>query len=124
LVVVYALLRSVEIGAAPGLTITNLLNGSVKITITNASSTDYFQIEGREELNSHIPWAGITNGNQGQTNFTISMGITFSGFFRAVNCVDCDGDGVLNYQDADPWNASVGTLAVTIDDPANGTTIP
>jgi hypothetical protein len=123
-ILLYALLRGAEVFGASGLTITNLVNGSVKITITNASATDYFQIESQTELNSHLSWVAITNGVQGQTNFTVSMGIAFSGFFRAVNCVDCDGDGIPNYQDADPWNTNVGTLAVTIDDPANGVTIP
>jgi hypothetical protein len=33
---------------------------------------------------------------------------------------DSDGDGVPNWEDADPNNPNVGILTITIDSPANG----
>jgi hypothetical protein len=37
---------------------------------------------------------------------------------------DADGDGVLNYKDAQPGNAAVGQLQITITTPLNGATVP
>ena len=43
------------------------------------------------------------------------------GFMRAAIRSDWDGDGVQNYRDGNPSDASVGALTITIDSPTNGT---
>jgi hypothetical protein len=37
---------------------------------------------------------------------------------------DDDGDGVSNWMDANPTNAAIGALSVTITYPGNGATVP
>ena len=62
-------------------------------------------------------------GNQGQTSFVASFGIETRGYFRAAVGSDWDGDGIPNYQDAQPNNPATGILTITIDSPANGSTV-
>ncbi|MBP7826891.1 MAG: hypothetical protein KA236_10115 [Verrucomicrobia bacterium] len=67
-------------------------------------------------------WATLEIGTMGQTNFTRAM-TNDVGFFRVEVGNDWDGDGVYNWIDADPSNAGVGALTVTIQSPAHGTTV-
>ena len=124
LIALIGLLRSTDSRAAMGLTITNLSSTNILITVTNASATNFYQIQRRLALDAQNPWLPLTNGNQGQTNFTIGKGIFLSAAYQALNCIDCDNDNSPDSQDGNSNDPFVGQLAVTIDNPADGATIP
>ena len=101
---------------APVLTIapagTNLL-----VTITNGVSTLSYDVYWTPILaNPAFPWKAAAIGSPGQTNFTISMGVWQSQFFRAV----IDTNTIPIWEAADPNNPGAGILTVFIDSPANG----
>jgi len=95
----------------------------VTVAITNGLITRTYQIDHKADLNSNVPWVGSVTGILGQTNFSIPLGPEIYMFYRALDCNDCDGDGVPNSRDADPNNPSVGVLTITILSPTNGATI-
>jgi len=113
--------------AAPGLQIGPFTNVGgltfVTVTITNGSSTNTYQIDRKLDLSSDVPWVGSTTGTLGQTTFLIPLGPEFYMFYRAIDCNDCDFDGIPNSRDANPLNANVGVLSITILSPTNGATI-
>jgi hypothetical protein len=108
----------------PGLSIRLLTNNQLQLTVTNSAATNRYEIQRRRFFDLGDPWHYQTNGTAGQSNFTVGMGVEQIGFFRAIPCVDCDNDGAENWQDADPHDPAVGLFTVTIDRPANGSTIP
>jgi hypothetical protein len=70
-----------------------------------------------------VPWVLATSGTMGQINFSLPRGMYNIGFYRAAEGSDWDGDGVPNYRDARPSDASIGLMIITIESPANGSTI-
>ena len=68
------------------------------------------------------PWYPVAVGGLGQSNFTVGR-VGGSGFYRAALGDDWDGDGVRNGRDANPSDAGVGLLRVTIEEPAGGSTV-
>lgn len=104
-----------------GLTIQVVNSNQLALTITNAVSTVAYEIQRRQVLEPLNPWVHETNGTPGQTNFTLNMSIYTMGFFQALPCIDCDSDGIENWRDANPYDASVGILTITIESPTNGT---
>ena len=98
---------------------TNLL-----LKVTNGVSTANYEIYRTPVLGDPAyPWILHLIGALGQTNFTASMGIDTVGFFKANSGLDWDSDGSPNWADAQPSNPAVGTLSITIDSPANGSTV-
>jgi len=108
-----------------GLKATLLTTNTIRVTITNADLSLPYEIERTPSLDSSfLSWKLDQYGTPGVTNFTVVMiGDETRGFFRAQPCTDCDGDGIPNWQDADPYNTNVLTLRVTIESPANGSTM-
>jgi hypothetical protein len=108
--------------AAPGLRATLYSSNQVLITVTNGSPTNYYELLVQYELRdgSGGPWDEVIPGNIGVTNFYVTNAPQFMSFFRALACDDCDNDGVLNTQDANPFSTNVGLLTITIQSPANG----
>ena len=109
---------------APGLTISRLGTNQVQIVITNGSSTVNYEVYRTPVLDDlNYPFNLYLIGNQGQTSFVANFGIETRGYFRIAVGSDWDGDGIPNYQDAQPNNPGVGALIITIDSPANGSTV-
>lgn len=112
---------------APVMTVARLGTNQVQITVTNAAAGAQYELQRVSDLNALLDpgyiWPTEIPGALGQTNFVIEMGIFYSGYFRILGCIDCDGDGVPNYQDAQPGNTNVGFLFITIDSPASGANI-
>ena len=106
---------------APGLTIALLPDHQLRLSLTNTTLTNY-AIYRRETLSPICPWTLSLTGAVGQITFTNAMQSP-SGFFQARVGYDWDGDGILNWEDADPLNAGVGYLTITILSPANGSTL-
>ena len=103
----------------PGLSITRTSSNLLTLTITNGVTTEYYEIYSKIQL--HLPdWNFFTNGLQGQTSFTAATFPGQSRFFRARATNDWDGDGVLNWADADPNSTNIGVLTITIESPVNG----
>lgn len=102
----------------PVLTITPTGSNQMTINITNGVSTANYDLYWTPVLAdpSH-PWQAVVIGSTGQTNFTVSMGIWQSQFYRVV----VDTNAVPIWQAADPNNPGAGILAVFIDSPASGT---
>ncbi|NJM54853.1 MAG: hypothetical protein HC841_02005 [Verrucomicrobiae bacterium] len=98
-------------------------NGTVDVTVLNGDSQVSYQIlrSYSPDINTFTETAAI--GTIGQTNFTLSMGADLYRFFRATSDPDWDDDGVENWRDAQPYTNSVGLLSVTIELPANGSTV-
>jgi hypothetical protein len=98
------------------------------LTVTNGSPSVTYEIYWQEFLVPTVnftngDWIDVYSGTVGQTNFYLDLGDLSTGFFRAVNTNDFDGDGILNYQDARPLDPTVGLLRVTIESPANGSNV-
>src|SRR5882724_2914489 len=114
--------------AAPALSIALNPTNTVSLTVTNGTNNGIYSIYWTELLAGNLSisngtWAFITSGTTGQTNFLIDYGEFVSGFFRAVNGNDWDGDGILNSQDARPFDPGIGILTVTIESPTNNSTV-
>jgi len=105
------------------LQISSLGSNQVLITISNGGPGLGFDIQRRLTFEPGYDWITIP-GTNSQTNFVVDKGIDMTGFFRAVSCGDCDGDGIPNWADPQPTNPAVSNLVVTIDTPANGATVP
>jgi hypothetical protein len=107
----------------PGLTASITSNGFISLTVTNGVTNEFYTIYGKPALDTNFPWSGFTNGVMGQTNFLVPLDSAF-GFYRAESGLDRDGDGIQNYQDADPYSSNVNyALTVIIESPTNGATI-
>jgi hypothetical protein len=109
----------------PGLTIASSGTDQVQIVITNGSSSVNYEIYRTPVLDDTLNYPFILHliGNQGQTSFVANLGIDTRGFFRAAVGSDWDGDGIPNFQDAQPSSTNAGVLTITIDSPANGANI-
>lgn len=108
----------------PGLTVALSSTNQLLIVITNGSSTVNYEIYRTPVLDDlNYPFTLHLIGNQGQTSFVANFGIETRGWFRAAVGSDWDGDGIPNYLDAQPSNTNVGALFITIDSPANGSTV-
>lgn len=106
----------------PGITITLTNGNQFFISITNAASVANYELYHRPALDSAHPWQLGQVGAQGQSNFVAGMSYDYE-FFRIFVGSDWDGDGVLNQSDADPLDANVGLLSVTIETPATGSVV-
>ena len=102
----------------------SLVTTNVQINITNGVSTAVYELYWTPSLNDSLyPWAWLAVGTQGQTNFLLDISSTYLGFVKAKVGNDTDGDGIVDWQDARPNDASKGILTVTIESPTNGSTI-
>ncbi|HEY6185405.1 MAG TPA: hypothetical protein VIW67_24415 [Terriglobales bacterium] len=118
---VWTLLAAVP---APVLKITQISSNQFQIVITNGVSTTNYEVFRTPVLaDPSYPWTLHLIGSIGQTNFTVSTGIEDMGFFHVQLGVDADQDGSPDWQDGQPLNSGVGILTITIDSPANGSTV-
>ncbi len=105
----------------PVLTISNLSSNQFSVMITNGDATANYELYWAPVLaNPSYPFSLLIVGTTGQTNFSIDAGAWQSLYFRASVGIDWDADGIPNYMDANPSDASIGALTVTIDSPVNG----
>ena len=101
-----------------------LTNSQVRLTVTNGVGTANYEIYRKPIVGDPAyPWMLHLIGSLGQTNFTANLGIETIGFFKATEGLDWDSDGIPNWMDAQPSNPAVGALTITIDSPANGSTV-
>jgi hypothetical protein len=101
----------------PYLTITPTNSDQAMITVLNDTGPANYQIWWTPVLaDPAYPWTAIALGTNGQTNFTVSINVYPTGFYRAV----WETNSVPLWQAADPSNPGAGILAVFIDSPANG----
>jgi len=107
---------------APVLQATLVSTNQVNVLITNGVGTANYELYWTPVIADPIyPWTLLSIGTLGQTNFGVLMNYSEIGFIRAAIGSDWDGDGVQNYRDGNPSDASVGALTITIDSPTNGT---
>lgn len=106
--------------ADPQLTISLMPSNQVQLTITNAVAGTNYAIHRRLTFDDDDSWQIYLIADPGQTNFIADMGVDTQGFFRAIPCVDCDGDSVVDWADANPNDINIGVLWVTIDSPVSG----
>ena len=105
----------------PVLRITSLASNYFDVAITNGISTTNYTLFWTPALNHPgYPWQVWSVGNVGQSNFLVDGGEWSVGFFKVLIGTDSDGDGSPEWQDAQPWNPSVGILTLTIDSPTSG----
>jgi len=94
-----------------------------QISITNAVASTNYEIYRTPLLNdTNFPWTLHVVGSVGQSNFVVDTLAEDTGFFKAGIGSDWDLDGVPNSQDANPLDATIGILRITIDWPTNGFT--
>jgi len=111
----------------PGLTaILSNDNSTLTLTVTNAVTNEYYQIYTVPALDPFgFTWSIMATGALGQSNFDLTIGPGFSGFFKAESGLDRDGDGFPNTTDANPNDTNnAAILSVTIESPAKGSSIP
>ena len=105
----------------PVLSLTPTGTNNVLLSITNGVNFTNYQIYRTPALMlTGFPWTVSAIGTNGQTNFLVDMGGDAMGFFKALVGSDQDGDGVLDWMDANPNDPTIGALTITIDSPANG----
>jgi hypothetical protein len=108
----------------PGLTISTPATNQFSIVITNGVSITNYTLFWSESLNDvNYPWRVISVGGLGQTNFSVNAEGFPIGYFEILVGSDRDTDGIPDSVDADPNDAAVGALSLTIAYPANGSTI-
>jgi hypothetical protein len=109
----------------PILTIVPLGTNTFSIGITNGLSSSKYTLYWTPVLGDleNYPWEVLGIGGIGQTNFIVDGGDYPFGFFRVMVGEDSDGDSVPDWQDAQPYNSSVGVLSLTIDSPLNGASL-
>ena len=107
-----------------GMTIGSQGTNQVKLTITNAVAGVAYEVYRTPVLGDELnyPWVLEHLGTVNQTNFYSYSDIEAVGFFKATTA-DWDGDGIPNYQDAQPNSAAIGRLTITIQFPTNGATV-
>ena len=107
----------------PGLK-SSLVSTNFQVSITNAVSTAIYELYWIPELNSTTyKWKWLMVGTQGQSNFVMDISSTSYGFILGKVGTDSDNDGVVDWQDSRPNDSSAGLLTVTIESPANNSTI-
>jgi len=107
----------------PGLSAALTSSNTLLLTVTNGVSTEYYTVYSKAALQTNFSWSGSITGALGQTNFTVPLGPGLSGFFKAESGTDRDGDGITNWEDANPNDPNVGILTITIVSPTNGSTL-
>lgn len=123
-IIVVSLVTALGDVPQPVLSITSLGSNQFNIVITNAVTTTNYTLFWTPALaDPNYPWEVLSVGSVGQTNFTVNGGGLPREFFRTLVGSDSDGDGVPDWQDADPFDPNVGQLQVIIYSPANGSTI-
>ena len=102
---------------APVLAITPLGTNQFFISFTNNGST--YDLQGTPVLaNPAYPWTWAATGIPGQSNFVVT-GIYPTEFYRTI----LDTNAIPLWEAADPNNPALGALTITIDTPANGSTL-
>jgi len=91
------------------------------LTLMGAETNKSYNILFSDQLPAEF-WSTAAIGSLGQSNFTVSM-LDLHGFYQAAEGDDWDSDGVKNWADAQPSDAGVGALTITINVPAHGSTI-
>ena len=105
---------------APVLTITPLGTNQFSVSFTNNIGTASYDLQWTPVLASpDYPWTWAAIGTPGQTNFQLNMGDYQTAFFRTL----LDTNSIPLWEAADPNNPSAGILTITIDTPANGSTL-
>jgi hypothetical protein len=95
-------------------------NGVVLVSVWNSQGPANYEIWTAPVLaNPTYPWTAIAAGTTGQTNFYLTAGEYYTGFYRAI----WDTNAIPAWEAANPNNPGGGPLAVFIDSPANGTVL-
>ena len=131
LVVPLAAWRGSSQSTVPGLRIALSTNADkVILTVTNRLPNAVYDIFWTQFLYSNsmpltnLAWVPKATGATNQTNFIMPMYGKMTGFFRALNTNDFDGDGALNVQDARMYDPFYGLMTVTIESPTNNAIVP
>lgn len=104
--------------SAPPLTITSLGTNQYSITFTNNPPNTYDLQWTPVLADANYPWTWAAIGTPGQSNYLVTS--TYStAFFRTV----LDTNSIPLWEAADPNNPALGALSITIDTPANGSTL-
>ncbi|MGA2279197.1 MAG: hypothetical protein ABSG80_02715 [Verrucomicrobiota bacterium] len=105
---------------APVLTITQLGTNQFSVSFTNNIGTASYDLQWTPVLASPAyPWTWAAIGTPGQTNYQLNMGNYQTAFFRTL----LDTNSIPLWEAADPNNPALGALTITIDTPANGSTL-
>lgn len=115
---------SVSADAPPVLRISQQGSNVFNVVITNGVATTNYTLFWTDVIGDvNYPWLPLWVGGVGETNFAVQipdMNEMPQGWFKVLIGSDSDGDGVLEQQDADSNDPSVGILSVTINNPADG----
>jgi hypothetical protein len=95
---------------------------NVFLTLVNCDTNISYDIYYTPAIETNMSWSILASGHIGQTTFTVPV-LGWQGFYRGAVGGDWDGDTIPNWMDANPTNANIGTLSITIDSPSNGTTL-
>lgn len=104
----------------PVLTIAPAASNQLVISITNAVMANY-EVWTTPVLGNTMdyPWTIAAVGTNGQSSFTVPVGVYTAGFFQAI----LDTNAIPLWEAANPTNQSLGILNVLIDSPTNGSVL-
>lgn len=121
LIAIISIITMLAQAQQPVLKISNLGSNQFSVLITNAINTTNYTLFWTPALqDQYYPWQVLTSSAVGESNFIVDGGQWNSLFFKVLLGTDADGDGVSEWQDAQPGNPAVGILSVTIDSPTSG----
>ena len=106
-------------GQAPYLQLSELTTNTVRVSITNGVGGSYYSLQERLNVATNL-WSLVQTGSQGQVMFDVDKGSIRYRFFRVIDGNDWDSDGVVNVQDAQPLNAGISNLVITVEIPTSG----
>jgi hypothetical protein len=92
---------------------------NILLTLLNCDTNIGYDVYYTPAIETNMTWSILATGHIGQTTFTVPM-LGWQGFYRGAVGGDWDGDGILNWMDADPRSTNTGALTITIDSPLNG----
>src|SRR5260370_14287130 len=101
----------------PVISITSLASNQFSVTVTNGLTNTTYGLYWTPVLNdtNNYPWTVVSVGDVGQTNWIVDGGEWPLSFFRVLTGSDLDNDGIVNWQDADPGDPTVGILSISIN---------
>lgn len=106
---------------APVLKITKTGTNVFEIGITNGTNNEYYELYHTPVLaDDAYPFTLLQVGTLGQTNFSVTNSVNFSGYYWIGVGLDWDGDGIPNTSDANPKDTNIGAIQILIDSPTNG----
>lgn len=121
-VLIITLIARAQTVPPPELSIAVTNGTQLSISVTNGVPYGNYILYNQHVLGSG-GWTFVTNPVPGVSNFVVSMGPYFEGYYLVTGSTNWNDNGIPNWDLADPNNPGLGALTVSIVSPAQGAII-